>query len=195
MAFVEPVTLRGQHAWLEPLALSHLDALKLAAADGELWKLWYTSVPAPDEAVANMEFRLGERARGTMMPMVIRRASDDRVVGATTFCNIDSKVKRVEIGYTWVAESVQRTAINTEVKLMMLTHAFETLGVIAVEFCTHHANLKSRAAIERLGASLDGVRRSHGIDRRGGVRDTYMYSIIAAGWPDVKHGLQQRLAR
>jgi RimJ/RimL family protein N-acetyltransferase len=195
MSFVEPVTLRGTHAWIEPLAESHLDALKVAAADGELWNLWFTSVPAPDEAKANIEFRLGERARGTMMPFVIHRMVDDQIVGATTFCNIDNKAKRLEIGYTWYAQSVQRTAINTEVKLLLLTHAFEKLSVIAVEFRTHHANEKSRAAILRLGAKHDGVLRSHGIDRRGSLRDTYVYSIIAAEWPDVKRGLQQRLTR
>lgn len=195
MAFVNPLTLHGQHAILEPLANSHLHALQAAAADGELWNLWFTSVPTPDEAAANIAFRLGERERGTMMPFVVRRVADNRIVGATTFCNIAALNRRVEIGYTWVAQSVQRTAMNTEVKLMMLQHAFETLDCMAVEFRTHHKNLASRAAIERLGAKLDGVLRSHGIDRQGGIRDTCVYSIIAAEWPNVKTRFQEKLNR
>jgi N-acetyltransferase len=195
MAFVEPITLHGKHAILEPLAEAHLDELKAAAADGELWNLWFTSVPTPEEAAANTAFRLGERARETMMPFVVRRSEDNRIVGATTFCNIAAATRRVEIGYTWYSQSAQRTAINTEVKLMMLQHAFETLNCMGVEFRTHHKNLKSRAAIERLGAKLDGVLRSHGIDRQGGIRDTVVYSIIAAEWPDVKIRLQQKLNR
>jgi N-acetyltransferase len=198
MAFVEPITLQGKHAILEPLTEMHLDELKAAAADGELWNLWYTSVPTPDEAAANIAFRLGERTRETMMPFVVRRVTDNRVVGATTFCNIAAAniaatTRRVEIGYTWYAQSAQRTAINTEVKLMMLQHAFEKLNCMAVEFRTHHKNFKSRAAIERLGAKLDGVLRSHGIDRQGGIRDTYVYSIIAAEWVEVKNRLQEKL--
>lgn len=195
MAFVNPLTLHGKHAILEPLADSHLHALQAAAADGELWNLWFTSVPTPDEAAANIAFRLGERERGTMMPFVVRRVADNRIVGATTFCNIAALNRRVEIGHTWVAQSVQRTAINTEVKLMMLQHAFETLDCMAVEFRTHHKNLVSRAAIERLEAKLDGVLRSHGIDRQGGIRDTYVYSIIAAEWPNVKTRLKEKLNR
>ena len=195
MPVVEPITLQGKHAILEPLAEMHLDELKAAAADGELWDLWFTSVPTPDEAAANIAFRLGERERGTMMPFVVRRVADNRIVGATTFCNIAAANRRVEIGYTWYAQSVQRTAINTEVKLMMLQHAFESLDCMAVEFRTHHKNLVSRAAIERLGAKLDGVLRSHGIDRQGGIRDTYVYSIIAHEWPDVKMRLQEKLNR
>jgi N-acetyltransferase len=195
MAFVEPILLRGKHAILEPLAEAHLDELKAAAADGELWNLWFTSVPTLDEATANIAFRLGERARETMMPFVVRRSEDNRVVGATTFCNIAAATRRLEIGYTWYSQSAQRTAINTEVKLMMLQHAFETLDCMAVEFRTHHKNLNSRAAIERLGAKLDGVLRSHGIDRQGGIRDTYVYSIIAAEWLEVKNRLQEKLNR
>ena len=195
MAFVNPLTLHGKHAILEPLADSHLHALQAAAADGELWNLLFTSVPTPDEAAANIAFRLGERERGTMMPFVVRRVADNRIVGATTFCNIAALNRRVEIGHTWVAQSVQRTAINTEVKLMMLQHAFETLDCMAVEFRTHHKNLVSRAAIERLEAKLDGVLRSHGIDRQGGIRDTYVYSIIAAEWPNVKTRLKEKLNR
>lgn len=195
MAFVEPIALRGKHAILEPLVEAHLAELKSAAADGELWNLWFTSVPTPNEAAANIAFRLSERERGTMMPFVVRRVADNRIVGATTFCNIAPATRRVEIGYTWYSQSVQRTAINTEVKLMMLQHAFEQLNCMAVEFRTHHMNLKSRAAIERLGAKLDGVLRSHGIDRQGDIRDTYVYSIIAAEWLEVKNRLQEKLNR
>lgn len=192
---VEPITLTGEHASLEPLTAAHLADLQAAAADGELWRLWYTNVPAPDEAAANLQFRLSERARGTMMPFIVRRATDGCVVGATTFCNIVAVSRRLEIGYTWYAHSAQRTAINTEVKLMMLQYAFETLLCIAVDLRTHHMNLPSRTAIERLGAKLDGVLRSHGIDRRGGIRDTYAYSIIGVEWPDVKQNLLRRLGR
>ena len=195
MAFVEPVTLRGRHVWLEPLTETHLDALNAAAADGELWDLWYTSVPTPDEAAANMAFRLGERARGTMMPLVIRRAADDRVVGATTFCNIDSKVKRLEIGYTWYAKSVQRTVLNTEVKLMMLTHAFEMLGAKLVGWRTDNFNFASQQAIERLGARKDGVLRHHALRRDGTVRDTVMYSLTAGEWPEARAQLHDRLGQ
>jgi len=195
MPFVEPITLHGKHAILEPLAETHLNSLQAAAADGELWNLWFTSVPTPDEAAANIAFRLGERERETMMPFVVRRVIDNRILGATTFCNIVEATRRVEIGYTWYAQSAQRTAINTEVKLMMLQHAFETLDCMAVEFRTHHQNLKSRAAIKRLGAKLDGVLRSHGIDRQGGIRDTVVYSIIAAEWVEVKNRLQEKLSR
>lgn len=191
--FVEPITFTGKYALLEPLAIEHLADLQFAAADGELWNLWYTSVPKPDEAAAHMQFRLSERARGTMMPFIVRRAADGCIVGATAFCNIVAVHRRLEIGYTWYSHSVQRTAINTEVKLMMLQYAFEALDCIAVDLCTHHMNLASRAAIERLGARLDGVLRSNGIDRRGTIRDTYSYSIIAPEWPAVKQNLLRKL--
>ena len=193
MAFVEPVTLKGRHVSVEPLATTHLADLQSACTDGELWKLWYTSVPEPAKMAENIAFRLDLRAKGNMMPFVVRRLSDDRIVGATTYCNIVAEHRRLEIGYTWYAQSAQRTPVNTDVKLLMLTHAFESLQCIAVEFCTHWMNQQSRAAIERLGAKLDGVLRSHKIGRMGELRDTCVYSIVAAEWPAVKQHLQHCL--
>jgi N-acetyltransferase len=193
MPYVNPVTLRGEHVVVEPLSESHLDGLKAAAADGELWNLWYTSVPEPENAMSNIQFRLNERASGRMMPFVVRRAIDNAIVGATTFCNIKPMPRRLEIGYTWYAKSAQRTAINTETKFLLLSHAFESLQCIAVELRTHHANVASRAAIEKLGAKYDGTLRNHGVDRRGGIRDTVVYSVIATEWPGVKARLRERL--
>jgi N-acetyltransferase len=194
-AFVEPVTLRGAHVSLEPLSREHADALNAAAADGELWKLWFTSVPEPEKMAADIEMRLGLRNAGTMMPFVVRRLADDQIVGATTYCNIEGAHRRLEIGYTWYAKSAQRSAVNSECKLFMLSHAFETLNCVAVEFRTHWMNADSRRAIERLGAKLDGVLRAHRIGRLGEQRDTCVYSIITAEWPTVKAHLQHRLAQ
>ena len=154
MDLLTPVTLKGSHAILEPLAQDHHDGLVEAARDGELWDLFYTSVPRPNEMQTNIEFRLGWQRQGGMLPFVVRRTADGRVVGATTYCNIELEHKRLEIGYTWYAKSAQRTAINTECKLLLLTHAFQTLGCVAVEFRTSWLNHPSRAAIERLAARL-----------------------------------------
>ncbi len=193
MAFVASVVLTGNHVTLEPLAVEHNAALKVAAADGKLWNLWVTSVPRPEETEANTAYRLGLREQGSMMPFVVRRLKTGAVVGATTFMNIAAEHRRLEIGSTWYAQSAQRTAVNTEAKLLLLTHAFEALGCIAVEFRTHWMNRKSRAAIERLGAKLDGVLRAHMIGRTGELRDTCVYSITAPEWPTVKVGLAHRL--
>lgn len=195
MPFVEPVTLRGDHVLLEPLTPDHQDALKLAAADGELWTLWYTSVPAPAEMAADIAHRLRQCAAHSMLPFIVRRKHDGRIVGATTYCNIEGDHRRLEIGYTWYAKSAQRTAVNTETKLLLLTHAFETLGCLAVEFRTNWINQQSRAAIERLGAKLDGVLRAHRIGRLGEPRDTCVYSIVAAEWLMVRAHLRHRLFR
>lgn len=161
MAFIEPVTLKGRHATLEPLTPEHHDALVAAASDGELWKLWYTSVPAPDQTRAYIEAALGMRANQDAMPFVIRDNRDGGVVGCTRYFNVDPIHRRLEIGHTWHAARIQRTGINTEAKLMLLTHAFETLKCIAVEFRTHWMNHQSRAAIARLGAKQDGILRNH----------------------------------
>lgn len=195
MSFLTPVTLSGQHARLEPLTPDHHDELVAAVRDGELWNLWYTSVPAPDKMRENIAFRLGWQSRGGMLPFVVRRLSDQRVVGATTYCNVDSDNRRLEIGYTFYSQSAQRSAINTECKLLLLTHAFATLGCIAVEFRTHFFNQPSRAAIERLGAKLDGVLRSHLLMRDGSLRDTCVYSILLHEWPTVRSNLQYKLGR
>ncbi|MHB8529137.1 MAG: GNAT family N-acetyltransferase [Caulobacteraceae bacterium] len=186
------VELHGQHASLVPLTDAHGRSLAEAVKDGELWKLWFTSIPAPGEMAEEIGRRLALRAAGSMLPFtVMDRAGEP--VGMTTYMNIDADHRRVEIGSTWYRRSVQRTALNTDCKLMLLTHAFETLDCIAVEFRTHVFNLASRRAIERLGARLDGVLRSHQLDRQGNLRDTCVYSITAAEWPTARRNLEWRL--
>ena len=193
--FVEPVTLAGTHATLEPLARSHLPAVAVAAADGELWRLWYTSVPAPQNTEKWLDAALDMRERLGAMPFVVRDNARGSVVGSTRYFNVDAANRRLEIGHTWYAKRAQRTAINTECKLLLLTHAFETLGCIAVEFRTHWFNQASRAAIERLGAKQDGVLRSHQLMPDGSRRDTVVFSIVDGEWPAVKAHLRFLLAR
>jgi len=193
--FVEPVTLAGTHATLEPLARSHLPAVAVAAADGELWRLWYTSVPAPQNTEKWLDAALDMRERLGAMPFVVRDNARGSVVGSTRYFNVDAANRRLEIGHTWYAKRAQRTAINTECKLLLLTHAFETLGCIAVEFRTHWFNHASRAAIERLGAKQDGVLRSHQLMPDGSRRDTVVFSIVDGEWPAVKAHLRFLLAR
>ncbi|HEY0819628.1 MAG TPA: GNAT family protein [Rhizobacter sp.] len=192
MSFAAPVTLKGQHATLEPLALAHEAEAIEAAKDGELWQLWYTSIPTPQGMRAEIERRLALQAQGSMLPFAVRDATG-RMVGMTTYMHIDAVHRRVEIGSTWTAKSAQRGALNTECKLMLLTHAFEQLGCIAVEFRTHFFNQQSRRAIERLGAKLDGILRSHQRTPNGALRDTCVYSIIASEWPAVKAHLRFQL--
>ena len=177
-----------------PLSADHLDGLVEAARDGELWKLWYTGVPSPEGMAAEIERRLGLLAKDSMLPFTVFDA-DGRVAGMTTYMNVDGANRRVEIGSTWYAQRVQRTPLNTECKLMLLTHAFETLDCIAVEFRTHRLNTQSRRAIERLGAQLDGMLRAHQISPNGSLRDTAVYSITAAEWPTVRAHLQYQLER
>ncbi len=195
MGWPDPVTLRGNHAALEPLAREHAPALARASAEGALHRLWYTTVPAPEAMEAEIERRLGLQERGSMLPFTVRSLATGEAVGMTTYMNIDAANKRVEIGSTWYAPSVQRTALNTECKSMLLAHAFETLGCIAVEFRTHFMNRQSRQAIERLGAKLDGVLRSHTRLPDGSLRDTVVYSIVAAEWPAVRNHLAWQLQR
>ena len=192
MPFLEPVTLRGQHARLEPLSRDHYDALVEAVADGELWKLWYTAIPKPENMAKEIERRLGLLAAGTMLPFTVFDA-DGRVAGMTTYMNVDATNRRVEIGSTWYAKRVQRSALNTQCKRLLLAHAFETLNCIAVEFRTHFFNHQSRRAIERLGAKQDGILRSHQVTPNGTLRDTVVYSIIASEWPTVKAHLDFQL--
>jgi RimJ/RimL family protein N-acetyltransferase len=192
MTWPTPVTLQGTHAALVPLTPGHESALIAAAADGELWKLWYTSVPSPDKMGADIQRRLGLQASGSMLPFAVLDASG-AVVGETTYMNIDATHKRVEIGSTWYAKHVQRGPLNTECKLMLLTHAFEALDCIAVEFRTHRLNTQSRRAIERLGAQLDGILRAHSRGPDGNLRDTAVYSITAAEWPTIKTHLRWQL--
>jgi N-acetyltransferase len=194
MAFLHPVTLKGTHATLAPLSMAHLDGLVDAARDGELWRLWFTAIPAPDKMAAEIERRLALQARDSMLPFTVFDA-DGRVAGMSTYMNVDGANRHVEIGSTWYAQRVQRTALNTECKLMLLTHAFERLRCIAVEFRTHRLNTRSRRAIERLGAQLDGMLRSHQISPDGSLRDTAVYSIIAAEWPTVRAHLHFQLNR
>ena len=191
MSWPSPVTLTGPHAALRPLAPEHHDGLCEATRDGELWKLWYTAVPSPEGMAAEIERRL---SLPTLCPFTVFDASG-RIVGMTTYMNIDAANKRVEIGSTWTAASAQRTPLNTQCKRLLLAHAFDTLDCIAVEFRTHRLNTQSRRAIERLGAQLDGILRSHQRAADGSLRDTAVYSITAAEWPTVRAHLDWQLAR
>jgi len=194
MAWPEPITLRGSHASLVPLAAEHKAALADATRDGELWRLWYTSVPSPAGMAAEIERRLRLQAAGSMLPFTVLDAAG-MSVGMTTYMNIDAAHRRVEIGSTWYAARVQRTPLNTECKRLLLAHAFEALGCIAVEFRTHRLNTQSRRAIERLGAQLDGILRAHQRAADGSLRDTAVYSITAAEWPAVKSHLTWQLTK
>ena len=195
MPFLEPVILTGETVTLEPLRADHHDELVTAASDGRLWELWYTSVPSPAEMADDVAARLRRQAAGTMLPFVLRRTTDGRVVGSTTYCNADAEAPRLEIGYTWTARSAQRTGVNSESKLLLLTHAFEVLGCIAVEFRTHWHNRQSRTALARLGAKQDGVLRNHRRMTDGTLRDTVVFSILDSEWPAVRTGLRHRLAQ
>ncbi|TMG78663.1 MAG: GNAT family N-acetyltransferase, partial [Betaproteobacteria bacterium] len=170
-------------------------ALKHAAADGELWRLWYTSVPAPDKTAAYIETALEMRENLGAMPFVVRANETGEIVGCTRYFHVDAPNRRLEIGYTWYAKRAQRTAINTECKILLLAHAFETLECVAVEFRTHWFNHASREAIARLGAKQDGVLRNHQISPDGSYRDTVVFSIIESEWPTVKRHLHFLLER
>jgi RimJ/RimL family protein N-acetyltransferase len=195
MVWLEPVTLAGAHVRLVPLAQTHEAELRTAVGDGELWKLWYTSVPPPDKVGAEIERRLGLQAAGTMLPWAVVDPVIDRAVGMTTYMNVDAINRRVEIGSTWYAKSVQRTSLNTEAKLLLLGHAFEALACIAVEFRTHWMNHQSRTAILALGAKQDGILRQHQRTADGSYRDTVVFSILDSEWPTVKRHLRARLDR
>ena len=194
MAWPEPVTLSGPHATLRPLAPEHHDALCEATRDGELWRLWYTAVPSPEGMAAEIARRLALQAAGTMLPFTVFDAAG-RVAGMSTYMNIDATNRRVEIGSTWTASSAQRTPLNTQCKRLLLGHAFDSLGCIAVELRTHRLNTQSRRAIERLGAQLDGILRAHQLAADGTLRDTAVYSITAPEWPAVRSHLDWQLAR
>ena len=194
MTFLQPVTLSGDLVTLEPLSHDHHDGLVGAVRDGELWNLWYTSVPRPEAVEAEIDRRLGLQRAGSMLPFTARRNDTGDVIGMTTFMNVDPAVRRVEIGSTWNARSAHRTGTNAESKLLLLTHAFEVLDCMAVEFRTHWMNGQSRAAIERLGAKQDGVLRNHSRMPDGSLRDTVVYSIIESEWPAVRNELRRRLA-
>ncbi|HEY2497980.1 MAG TPA: GNAT family protein [Candidatus Angelobacter sp.] len=195
MPWLEPVTLRGTHALLEPLSQTHHDDLIEAVKDGELWKLWYTVIPEPEKMRAEIDRRLQRQAKGAMLPFAVRDIDTAKVVGMTSYWNVDEAHRRVEIGGTWYRKSMQRTALNTECKLLLLTHAFETLDCICVELRTNFFNQPSRRAIERLGAKLDGVLRNNQLMPNGTFRDSCAYSIIESEWPAVKTHLFWKLNR
>ena len=186
MAFVEPVTLRDHGVRLEPLALTHEEGLRAAAADGELWKLRITSVPEPQDTRAYIEAALKMREDGNRFAFAVVEDATGKVLGSTSYHDIVPAVKRVEIGYTWYCQSVQRTHVNTTAKLLMMGHAFDTLGCHVVGWRTDNYNFASQRAIERLGAKKDGVLRGHALRRDGTIRDTVMYSMRAGEWPEAK---------
>ena len=195
MIKLEPVTLEGRGVRLEPLTPEHHDALVAAASDGNLWELWFTTVPAPHEMRAYIETAQAGQRAGHMLPWVVRDLASGTVAGSTRYHDIVAAIDRVEIGYTWYSKSRQRTHINTTCKLLLLQHAFESLGCKVVGWRTDNYNFKSQRAIEALGAKRDGILRHHQPRRDGTVRDTYAYSLLATEWPDAKRHLQTRLAR
>jgi N-acetyltransferase len=195
MSWPQPTTLASAHVTLVPLALGHRDDLIEAVRDGRLWELWYTVIPDPEGMEAEIVRRLDLQGKGSMLPFAVIDNASQKAVGMTTYMNLDPAHKRVEIGSTWYRKSVQRTALNTECKLLLLAHAFDTLDCIAVELRTHFFNHQSRAGIERLGAKLDGILRNHQRARDGTLRDTVVYSIIASEWPTVRAHLQHELRK
>ena len=195
MIQVQPVTLEGRGVRLEPLAESHHDGLVEAASDGRLWELWFTTVPEPQETRAYISEGLAGQAAGHMLPWAVRDTATGAIVGSTRYHDIDAPIDRVEIGWTWYAKRCQRSHVNTTCKLLLLSHAFDTLGCKVVVLRTDNFNFASQRAIEALGAKKDGVLRHHRPRRNGTVRDSVMYSILATEWRDVKRHLEWRLAR
>lgn len=193
MQWIEPVTLVGQNVILKPLDESHHLKLIEAVQDGELWKLWYTFIPTPERMLAEIQRRLDSQQNGQMLPFTVFERHSGKILGMTSFMNIDVAHRRLEIGSTWYRQSAQRSAVNTESKKLLLSHAFEVLNCIAVEFRTSSFNFKSRAAIERLGAKLDGILRSHQIVKDDILRDTYVYSILRSEWPAIRQNLEFKL--
>ena len=191
----EPFSIEGKFVTVAPLSHDQHDDLVDATADGELHRLWYTTVPKPEDVNSEIARRLGLQKIGSMLPFAIIDNASGKAVGMTTYMNIDAGNRRVEIGSTWYRKSVQRSPLNTECKLLLLQHAFEELDCIAVEFRTHFVNHASRRAIERLGAKLDGILRSHMVMANGSIRDTACYSIIASEWPMVKANLIWQLEK
>jgi RimJ/RimL family protein N-acetyltransferase len=195
MINAQPVTLEGHGIRLEPLTEGHHDALAAAAADGTLWELWFTSVPAPGTTAAYIADALEGQRDGHMLPWAVRDLASGTIVGTTRYHDIVAAIDRVEIGYTWYASSRQRTGVNTTCKLLLLQHAFDTLRCEVVGLRTDSFNFRSQQAIEGLGAKKDGVLRHHAARKDGTVRDSVMYTILAAEWPDVRRHLELRLAR
>ena len=195
MTWLQPVALRGARASVVPLAHDHANDLADALRDGELWKLWYTSIPSPDRLADFIGQRLAAQQKGAVLPFAVIDNVTGKAVGMTNYLNVDADHRRVEIGGTWYRKSVQRSELNTQCKLMLLTHAFDTLNCIAVEFRTHFFNHQSRRAIERLGAKQDGILRSHQVAPNGSLRDTVVFSIIASEWPTVRGHLTYQLGK
>ena len=195
MISLKPVTLEGYGLRLEPLSAEHENALRAALLDGELWKLWYTAIPEPPQVAAYIQTALAGQQQGHMLPWVVRELKSESIVGSTRYHDIIADIDRVEIGYTWYASRWQRSHVNTACKLLLFTHAFETLGCKVVGLRTDNFNFRSQRAIEALGAKKDGVIRHHHRRRDGSVRDSVMYSVLAAEWPDVKRHLLFRLER
>lgn len=193
MKALEPVSLEGHRVRLEPLSAGHVDGLIAAATDGALWELWFTSVPDPARAADYVAAALEGQREGHMLPWAVRDLATDTIVGSTRYHDIVPSVERVEIGYTWYSASRQRSHVNTACKLLLLGHAFDTLGCRLVGFRTDNFNFRSQRAIEALGAKKDGVLRHHFLRRDGSVRDSVMYSILASEWPAVRQHLVWRL--
>ena len=191
--WIEPITLTGTKVVLEPLALEHAEGMAEAVKDGELWKLWFTSIPSPEKVEDYIKIALAMRENSGAMPFIVREKESNKIIGSTRYFNVDEISQRLEIGHTWYSESYQRTSVNTECKYLLLSHAFEKLDAIAVEFRTHWHNHKSRAAIARLGAKQDGVLRNHTRTADGIYRDTVVFSIINLEWPAVKQSLLFKL--
>jgi RimJ/RimL family protein N-acetyltransferase len=195
MIEISPVTLERNGIRLEPLAYEHHDGLSVAAADGRLWELWFTAIPEPEQTRAYIDTALAGQKAGHMLPWAVRELSSGAIIGSTRYHDIVPAIDRVEIGYTWYGKSWQRSHVNTTCKLLLLSHAFETLGCKVVGLRTDNFNFASQRAIEALGAKKDGVIRHHLARRDGTVRDSVIYSILAGEWPDVKRHLETRLAR
>ena len=195
MISLSPVTLEGHGVRLEPLAPDHKEALAAAAADGKLWELWFTAIPEPEKTEKYIADALAGQKEGHMLPWVVKELTSGKIIGSTRYHDILPAIDRVEIGYTWYAKSWQKSHVNTGCKLLLLSHAFDKLGCRVVGLRTDNFNFNSQRAIAALGAKKDGVIRHHGLRRDGTVRDSVMYSILAAEWPDVKRHLELRLAR
>lgn len=192
---LEPIHLQDEHVLLEPLRLEHAPELEAAATDGELWQLWFTSAPAPGQARGYVEQALQGQAAGLMLPFAVREKTSGAIVGTTRYYDYMPELPRLAIGYTWYARRWQKSHLNSACKRLLLRHAFETIGCVAVEFHTDHRNLDSQRAIERLGAQRDGVLRAHKRRPDGTLRNTVCYSILASEWPDVQRWLALRLQR
>ncbi|MEW2920959.1 GNAT family protein [Muricauda sp. ANG21] len=193
--WLQPIALEGELVRLEPMQKTHKVDLAFAASDGNLWELWYTTVPSPPNMDAYMDTALNEQQVGLALPFTVIDKKSNKIIGSTRYLNVDSKNRRVEIGATWYAQRVQRTGINTECKYLLLRHAFETLNCIAVEFRTHFHNHSSRNAILRLGAKQDGILRNHRVDAEGNLRDTVVFSILDSEWKTVKTSLEFKMKR